>query len=448
MFNLNFGKHSCCDGVTRRQALRICGTGLLGGLTLPTLLDSTLNAAQNRQAKAKACIFFMLEGGPSHIDMWDLKPEAPKEIRGPFQPISTKVPGIQIGNILPHCAKITDKFTILRSHSHRDNGHATGRHRVLTGYPPSFADGQQKGMPFNELYPSIGSIVSRELGPGGAVPPYVEMPNPLGPGGPGFYGARYSPFSIETDPLQPDFEVRDLNIAEGINDRRFRLRRRLLEGAQQLSAQGAPTGRAKTMSSYYEKALELVTSLEAKRAFRIQEESERVRDRYGLTSIGQCSLLARRLVESGCRFIGIDHGSWDTHVDNFTAHEKALVPPTDQAFSALVTDLDDRGMLDETLVVMMGEMGRTPKINKDAGRDHWSQCQTVIFAGGGTKRGVVIGASDKTASYPTTQPYGIQDLLRTICHLMGVDADKTYHTPLGRPVPIVNGGNVIEELLA
>jgi len=437
-----------CDRVTRRHALRIGGTGLLGGLALPSLLDAPAEAAANGPIKAKSCIFFMLEGGPSHIDMWDLKPDAPAEIRGPFQPISTVVPGTQISNILPRCAKITDKFTILRSHSHRDNAHQTGRHWVLTGYPPSFADGQAKGMPFNELYPSLGSIISRELGNRGAVPPYIEMPNPLGPGGPGFYGAKYAPFTIETDPVQPDFEVRDLNVPAGLNDRRFRLRRKLLQRAEQLSSSGSSSGRAQTMSTYYDKALNLVTSPEAKRAFRIQDEDARLREAYGYTSIGQCSLLARRLVESGCRFIGIDHGSWDTHVDNFTGHEKALVPPTDQALSTLLTDLDDRGMLDETLVVMMGEMGRTPRINKDAGRDHWSQCQTVILAGGGIRRGAVVGASDKTASYPTTQPYGIQDLLRTICHLMGVNADKTYLTPLGRPVPIVNGGKVVREILA
>jgi uncharacterized protein (DUF1501 family) len=173
-----------------------------------------------------------------------------------------------------------------------------------------------------------------------------------------------------------------------------------------------------------------------------------LRERYGYSSIGQSALLARRLVQAGCRFIGIEHGSWDTHTDNFSSHEKALCPPTDQAFSALVTDLDEQGMLDETLVVMMGEMGRTPKINADAGRDHWSQCQTVILAGGGIKRGAVIGASDSTASFPTTTPYGIQDLLRTFFYLLGVDADRVYHTPLGRPVPIVNGGKKIEEVLA
>ena len=202
------------------------------------------------------------------------------------------------------------------------------------------------------------------------------------------------------------------------------------------------------METYYEKAMQLVTSPEAKRAFKIQQESKKTRERYGYTSIGQCALLSRRLVEAGCRFVGIDHGSWDTHVDNFTSHEKALVPPTDLAFSALINDLDDRGMLDETMVIMMGEMGRTPRINKDAGRDHWSQCQTVIFAGGGTPRGAVIGASDATASYPTTTPYGVPDLLRTVFHLMGIDGSKVYHTPQGRPVPIVNGGSIIRELIA
>ena len=446
MFKIHFGnRQRLCSGYTRRQAIQIGGTGFLGGLTLPSMFN--VAHAASPAPKAKSCIFIMLEGGPSHIDMWDLKPNAPTEIRGPFNPISTKVPGTQISEILPNCAKITDKFTILRSHSHKDNAHQTGRHWVLTGYAPSFGDGQAKGMPFNELYPSIGSVISRELGERGAVPPYIEMPNPLGPGGPGFYGPKYAPFTIETDPVQPDFSVRDLGVADGIDDDRFRLRRRLLQGVEDLS-DAKPAGHAKTMSTYYQKAMELVTSPEAKKAFRIQEEDAKLRETYGYTSIGQCALLSRRLVEAGCRFIGIDHGSWDTHVDNFTGHKKALVPPTDRAFSALINDLDQRGMLDETLVVMMGEMGRTPKINKDAGRDHWSQCQTVILAGGGIKRGAVIGASDATASLPTTEPYGIQDLLRTICDLMGVDADKTYHTPLGRPVPIVNGGNVIDEVLA
>lgn len=431
----------------RRDMLRIGGTGLLGGLSLPALLQLQAEAALPAAPRARSCIFFMLEGGPSHIDMWDLKPNAPQEIRGPFQPISTVVPGTQISELLPLSAGIVDRLTILRSHSHKDNAHQTGRHWVLTGYPPSFADGQAKGVPFNELYPSIGSIVSRELGPRGAVPPYIELPNPLGPGGPGFYGARYAPFTIDNDPVQADFRVPDLEIPPGISREQFERRQRLLRQAEKLGRSEQASGGAATLGEYYSRAVDLVTAPEARRAFDLQAESAEMRERYGFSSIGQCALMARRLVEAGCRFIGIDHGSWDTHFDNFSSHEKTLVPPTDRALTALITDLDDRGLLDETLVVMMGEMGRTPRINKDAGRDHWSQCQTVILAGGGIRRGVVVGASDETASYPTTQPYGIQDLLRTVFHLLGVDADQVHHTPTGRPVPIVNGGHRIDEVL-
>lgn len=434
--------------LNRRRMLRLGGTGFLSGLSLPLLMQLQAEAATTVAPKAKSCIFFMLEGGPSHIDMWDLKPDAPSEIRGPFQPISTVVPGTQISQLLPLTAGIVDKLTILRSHSHKDNAHQTGRHWVLTGYPPNFADGQAKGVPFNELYPSIGSIISRELGANGAVPPYVEIPNPLGPGGPGFYGAKYGPFTIDNDPVQADFKVRDLDVPTGISQERFARRQKLLAEAERLGASATATGKADMLRSYYEKAVDLVTSPEARRAFDLQAEDATVRERYGWSSIGQCALMARRLAEAGCRFIGIEHGSWDTHFDNFTSHEKTLVPPTDRALFALLNDLDERGMLDETLVVMMGEMGRTPRINKDAGRDHWSQCQTVILAGGGIKRGAVVGASDETASYPVTQPYGIHDLLRTIFHLMGVDCDKVYQTPVGRPVPIVNGGHRIDEVLA
>lgn len=434
--------------LNRRRMLRLGGTGFLSGLSLPLLMQLQAEAATTVAPKAKSCIFFMLEGGPSHIDMWDLKPDAPSEIRGPFQPISTVVPGTQISQLLPLTAGIVDKLTILRSHSHKDNAHQTGRHWVLTGYPPNFADGQAKGVPFNELYPSIGSIISRELGANGAVPPYVEIPNPLGPGGPGFYGAKYGPFTIDNDPVQADFKVRDLDVPTGISQERFARRQKLLAEAERLGQSSTATGKADMLRSYYEKAVDLVTSPEARRAFDLQAEDATVRERYGWSSIGQCALMARRLAEAGCRFIGIEHGSWDTHFDNFTSHEKTLVPPTDRALFALLNDLDERGMLDETLVVMMGEMGRTPRINKDAGRDHWSQCQTVILAGGGIKRGAVVGASDETASYPVTQPYGIHDLLRTIFHLMGVDCDKVYQTPVGRPVPIVNGGHRIDEVLA
>jgi uncharacterized protein (DUF1501 family) len=201
------------------------------------------------------------------------------------------------------------------------------------------------------------------------------------------------------------------------------------------------------MSTYYEKALELVTSPGARRAFDMNSENPKLRARYGLTSLGQCCLLSRRLVEAGCRFVGISHGSWDTHVDNFTSHEKALVPHADAALATLLSDLEDRGLLDETLVIMWGEMGRTPRINANAGRDHWSQCQSVILAGGGIKSGAVVGASDAKAMFPTTTPVGIQDLMRTILRQLGIDADRQYLTPLGRPVPLVTGGKFVDELV-
>ena len=262
MLRIPFGKkQTLCDKVSRRDALTVGATGLLGGLSLAGVMNMQVHAASGKAVKAKSCIFIMLEGGPSHIDMWDLKPDAPSEIRGPFNPISTNVPGTQIGEILPECSKIVDKFAIMRSHSHGDNAHQTGRHWVMTGYPPNFPDGQAKGIPFNQLYPSLGSMISRELGHRGAVPPYIEVPEPLGPGGPGFFGPQFAPFTIETDPVEPTFEVRDLNIAKGIDEGRFARRRRLLQGADLLGEGGKSDGKAATMQTYYEKALQLVTCL-------------------------------------------------------------------------------------------------------------------------------------------------------------------------------------------
>jgi hypothetical protein len=380
--------------------------------------------------------------------MWDLKPEAPMEIRGPYRPIATSVPGTFVGEHLPLCARIADKYTILRSHSHNDNGHKTGYHYVMTGYKSSLPDGDTTPVPNNILFPSIGSVVSRELGPRGSLPTYINLPDPMTAGGPGFYGAEYAPFVIESDPVAPDFEVKDLGAATGTADSRTASRRKLLAGMEQLRAGNVRPGRAEVMSTYYKKADELVNSPAAKEAFNISVEPESTRARYGYTSLGQCSLLARRLVEAGCRFVGIDHGSWDTHFDCFPSQEKDLFPHADRAFSALVSELDERGLLDSTLVVMMGEMGRTPRINARAGRDHWSQAQSVLLAGGGIKRGTVVGATDHQAAFPTTKPVGVEDLLRTILALMGIDSTKIYYTPLGRPVPIVNGGEIVAPLLA
>ncbi|MDB5310734.1 MAG: hypothetical protein JWO38_4936 [Gemmataceae bacterium] len=428
----------------RRRMLQIGATGLIGGLTLPRLLQLQARAATPKPAGAEACIFLFLEGGPSHIDMFDMKPDAPAEIRGPYKPIATSVPGIQVCEHLPRIAKLAHTYTILRSHSHNDNGHNTGYHYVMTGYRADFPDGNSKA-PNNHLFPSAGSIVARELGPKSPVPPYINVPHLMAGGGPGFYGSEYAPFVIEADPSQSDFEVRDLKPVDGIDAKRQDRRRRLL--AETESQAPAAKGRPESMATYYRKAQDLVTSPAARKAFDIGAEPASVRERYGYTALGQCALLARRLVEGGCRFVGVDHSGWDHHFTIFPSLEKDMLPHVDRAFSALIEDLDHRGLLATTLVVLMGEMGRTPRVNKDAGRDHWSMAQSVVFAGGGTKPGQVIGATDKQAGYPTTEPVGVPDLLRTVFGQMGVDTSKVYYTPQGRPVPIVDGGKVIKDLL-
>ena len=446
MLRLSVGKqHRRCDGTSRRHVLRLGTCGLIGGLTLPRLLELQAKAASPIAARARSCIFLFLEGGPPHQDMWDPKPEAPPEIRGPFQAIKTNVPGTFVTDQLPLCAGMADKYTILRSHSHHVNGHTTGYHYVMTGRGPNFADGDNP-VPNNEFYPSIGSAVSRMLGQRGALPPYMNLPHPMAAGGPGFYGPEHAPFVIEADPTQPDFEVKDLEPASRISNDRRDLRKRLLSGIDQLE-RNRHQHPSRVMSTYYEKAYRLMTSDEARKAFNIHAEPDAVRDAYGRTQIGQCALLARRLVEGGCRFVGVDAPGWDVHFNCFPSLKTDLIPYADRAFSALVTDLEQRGLLDETLVVMMGEMGRTPRINAQAGRDHWSMAQTIIFAGGGTIPGQVIGATDRHAAAPATHPIGVNDLLRTISVLMGINPDKQFLGPLGRPIPIVDGGEVIRDLI-
>lgn len=440
-FLTNAGRY--CDHRTRRDALRIGGLSAFAGLNLPSLLHA--GSVRNAAPKATSCIMLFLEGGPSTIDMWDMKPNASEIVRGPFKPIATNIPGTQICEHLPECARVADKYTIVRSHSHEDNGHVTGYYYAMTGYKPRFRDGQNSRIPANVLYPSIGSRVARELGVHGSMPAYVNLPAPMDAGGAGFYGPEYAPFVIETDPVQPDFSVRDLTLPRGTTGDRMRRRQQLLAGVERL--RNDATGKAVDMSAYYNKAYDLITSPEAQQAFDIHAEPKPLRARYGYSTIGQCALLSRRLVEAGCRFVGVDHAGWDTHYDCFPTLKQDLIPQTDLAFSALVTDLDERGLLDTTLVVMMGEMGRTSKVNKDAGRDHWSRAQSILLAGGGIRAGQVIGETDETASAPVRDPVSIADLQFTIFRLLGMDTEKIYYTPQGRPLPVANGGKMISGLV-
>lgn len=446
MFNIALGPQSprLCNGLSRRHMLRLGSTGLLAGLTLPQLLQAEASAASLSKAKAKACIFIFLEGGPPQQDMWDPKPDQPEEIRGPFAPISTSVPGTIFTEHCGECAKIAHKFTVVRSHSHADNGHMTGYYYVMTGRRPPFADGEHP-IPTNEHLPSLGSIVAKELGSNGKVPAYINMPHPMSAGGPGFLGAEHAPFVIEADPSQPDFEVKDLSQLEGLSPARFDRRRKLLAGIEQ---QQKRSGRAAAMSTYYSKAYDLISSVEARKAFNIQAEDAKTRETFGPTQIGQCALLARRLVEGGCRFVGIDAPGWDVHFNCFPSLKGDLIPPADRAFAALVNDLEQRGLLESTLVIMMGEMGRTPRVNAQAGRDHWSMAQCILFAGGGTKPGQVIGATDKQAAAPTSDPVSVSDFLHTVHSLLGIDSKKENIDNLGRPLPLVDGGKVIPGLVA
>lgn len=445
MLNIGIGSRSArlCNGMSRRHMLRMSAAGLLAGTGLPNLLTAD-ERVPRPDAKAKACIFLFLEGGPPQQDMWDPKPDAPLEIRGPFAPISTSVPGTIFTEHCHECAKIAHKFTVVRSHSHNDNGHATGYHYVMTGRKAPFADGEHP-IPTNDNYPSLGSIVARELGSAGKVPAYINMPHPMQAGGPGYLGAEYAPFIIEADPSQPDFEVKDLSQLKGLTESRFQLRRKLLAG---LEHERQRNGRAAAMSTYYNKAYDLITSPEARKAFDIHAEPAKLRERYGQTQAGQCALLARRLVEGGCRFVGVDMPGWDVHFNCFPSLKEDLIPPADRAFSALINDLEERGMLDSTLVIMMGEMGRTPRVNAQAGRDHWSMAQCILFAGGGTKPGQIIGATDKQAAAPTSDPVSINDFLHTVHRLMGIESKREYPDTLNRPIPIVDGGKLIPGLIA
>jgi len=450
MFTIGIGGRSRrrCDGVARRHLLRLGAAGMAGIPGLPGWLRAGAEEPRGGPApRARNVIFIFLEGGPPQQDMWDPKPEAPLEVRGPFAPIRTSVPGTIFTEHCARSAAIAHKFTVVRSHTHTDNGHATGYHYVMTGRRAPFPDGEYP-VPTNEHFPSLGSIVSRERPAAGPLPPYVNLPHAMSAGGPGFYGPEHAPLVIESDPSQPDFEVKDLGRLPGLSEERLTRRRSILERLEADRPAGAPGGRSAALATHYRRAYDLITSPEARRAFRLQDEPEGVREAYGLTQIGQCALLGRRLVEAGCRFVGIDAPGWDVHFNCFPSLQTDLIPPADRAFAALVDDLDTRGLLGETLVVMMGEMGRTPRVNAQAGRDHWSMAQCILFAGAGIRAGQVIGATDAHAAAPTRDPVSVADFRHTLLHLMGIDSRIEHDDPLGRPTPLSDGGVLIPGLVS
>jgi Protein of unknown function (DUF1501) len=426
---------------TRRDFLHV---GFAGGIGL-TLADLFRLQAQAdwknepaKEGKAKSVIFIYLPGGAPHQETFDPKPFAPVEYRGPMSSIATNVDGIQLNECFAQTAKLADKIAFCRSMTHGEAAHERGTHNMFTGYRPSPA----------LQYPSLGSVVSHEYGPRNNLPPYVCIPNqPNEYAGTGYLSSSFSPFSIGADPATKGFRVQDLNLPGGIDDSRFATRRGILESVNEYFARKEKSDGLAAMDTFYDRAYSLISSQKAREAFDIEAEPAKLREEYGMTQAGQRMLMARRLVGAGVRMVTLTYGGWDMHAGIVKAMQNQM-PAFDQAFAALIRDLERTGLLDRTLVMVSSEFGRTPKINKDAGRDHWPKVFSVVLAGGGIKQGYIHGASNATASEPERDAVGPEDLATTVYHQLGIVADKELMAPGNRPIEIVDGGKVVQELLA
>jgi len=442
MLDLIGRQHCTRDGLSRRSMLRIGSLGL-GGLSLPNLLRlRSASAGTARAANHKAVILVWQAGGPSHLDMYDLKPEAPAEIRGEFRPIKTNVPGIDISEHLPLQARIMDKLTIVRSACHTNAGHGMGSQWMLTGWQPTIEV-------TDNIYPNIGSVVSKMRGandPG--LPAYVNLPKPISFSSAAYLGASYNPFSPDSDPNSGDFQVRNLKLAGKVDLSRLEHREYLLGKLDGMRRDIDTKGDIDGVDKFYRDALEMITNDKAQKAFNIGAEDAALRDDYGRNDLGQSCLLARRLVEAGVTFVAVQAGGgWDTHANNFKGLKDNLLPKFDRAVAALVKDLYDRGLQNDVLVMAMGEFGRTPRINPGAGRDHWPQAMSVLYGGGGLRMGQVIGATNKAAEYPVTRPVTPGCVLSTMYHVLGIDYKHVFHDQANRPLPILNEGEPIKELI-
>jgi hypothetical protein len=427
-----------CNGLSRRDFIRIGALAPIG-LSLANLLSfEKAMAGAASQARAKSVILVFLGGGISHHDTFDPKPDAVEEIRGKYKPISTNVPGLQVTDLLPLMAQQMDKVTLIRSGTHENDHHETATNWVLSG---------RFGSPFGD-YPAMGAVVAHETGFSGIVPPYVAVPkNPsftweLGKSA--WLGGRFESFKCG-NPNDAAFQVRDLSQPASITPAMLDRRKSLLEAVDHLSSHIKGSDQIATYDEFGQKAAEMVLSPKAQAAFDVSREDAKLRDEYGRNEFGQSCLMARRLVESGVRFVTVNYGGWDHHKDIFKGLDKK-VPEFDRGFSTLIRDLHDRGTLQETLVVAMGEFGRTPKVNKDAGRDHWGRAGSLIFAGAGVRGGQVIGATDKNGAFVTERPVRPADVCWTIYDALGIDPSKELHTPEGRPIEILAEGSTVKEL--
>jgi hypothetical protein len=437
MLDLVLGKQvRLCGGLSRRSFLRVGALSSLG-LTLSHLLQAEARAGRSK-TRAKSVLLVFLGGGLSHHDSFDLKPDAPAEIRGKYKPIASSVPGLQVGELLPLTARQMDKLTLVRSGAHNNDHHETASNWVLCG---------RFGTPFGD-YPAMGAVVAHETGFAGRLPPYVAIPQNPGftweLGKSAYLGGRYESFKTG-DPNRGDFKVRDVSPVEVISDRRAERRRTLLQAVDGLAREVEGNDQIATYDEFSRRAAAMVLSSDARAAFAIEQESDKLRDQYGRTTFGQSALLARRLIERGVRFVTVNYAGWDHHSRIFEALDKKL-PEFDRGLAALIEDMDLRGLLADTLVLVMGEFGRTPKVNKDTGRDHWGPAGSLLFAGAGVRRGQVLGATDKQGAYVTRRPVAPADVACTVYESLGIDPRRQLRTPDGRPVEILDQGETVREL--
>lgn len=416
------------SGASRRDFLKIGGLAF-AGINLPRLLASETGRRE------VSCIVLFQNGGASQLDTFDPKPDAPSEVRGSFKPISTSVPGIQISELLPRTAKVMHKFSVIRSMHSDEAIHERARQYIFSGTRPR-----------NDLLqPSYGAVMAKEFGPKNGLQPFVVIPERDVSAEAGFLGPSYDPF-ISGNPNAKNFAVKDLTIPLGMSLEEAQARKHLLAALDKEFKSVEESPLIDGMDEFYKKAFDLIASPAAKKAFDIADEPGKLRDAYGRTPVGQGCLLARRLVEAGVRLATVFHGGYDTHVN----HEKLMKPLNadfDQAFPALLEDLEQRGMLSSTLVLVIGDFGRTPKINFSGGRDHWPRGFSVAMAGLGIQGGRAIGKTDKTASEPVERPVTIEDLGATVFKALGIDVNKEYHAN-GRPVRINKDGKPVNELFA
>jgi hypothetical protein len=447
-----------CAGMPRRDFIQLGMGGLLGAgfgdllrLEAGTSLASRVGLKKSgapgvsNSGKPVNCILVWLDGGPSHYESFDPKPGAPSEIRGSFQDIATAVPGIRFSEAVPELAKVADKATVIRSVCHKDPNHGGGNHYLMTGAPTPVPVACGAHVTF---HPSFGSVVSWQRGQHQGLPPYVSMPSVTRSGGPNFLGGKHSAFVIDGQPNSADFKVRDVVLPTEISEGRATSRRELRGALDSMAryADRLAEDPAVTFDQYLQQSVNLVLSSQAQAAFDLSREDKKVRDEYGRNDFGQRLLMARRLVEVGVSWVTVNSGGWDHHTKLFEAYKGDSVRNMDRGVAALIRDLDQRGLLDSTLVVLLGEFGRTPKVNKDAGRDHWPHAMSILMAGGGCPRGAVVGATDAKGYAASEAVYRPEDFAASLYWKMGIDPNQVLHTNTGRPVQLVNNGRRIREI--